>query len=145
MSKSPGQHVNALATSKSPGQHIYLLGPHTNTWRGRGVRDLTLETLLWEVMLKRSCAEVKRSTSRILAVMGSAVRNTRASVSLKPIVLYTAEKGMRFSVGKTYFRFISDSYLHCCSKDFLFLKAVSYAHKGCVCVLIKTAMNTVIL
>ncbi len=68
------------------------------------MRDLTLETLLWEVMLKRSCAEVKRSTSRILAVMGSAVRNTRASVSLKPIVLYTAEKGMRFSVEK-YLRF----------------------------------------
>lgn len=63
-----------------------------------GVEELTLETLLWEVTLKRSWAEVKRSTSRILAVMGRAVRYTRAPGSLKPFVLYTAEKGMQFSV-----------------------------------------------
>ena len=45
----------------------------------------TLLTLLCVVWLKRSCAEVKRSTSRILAVIGED-RKTLAVGSLKPTV-----------------------------------------------------------
>lgn len=45
----------------------------------------TLLTLLWLEMLKRSWAEVNRSTSRILAVIGED-RKTLAVGSLKPTV-----------------------------------------------------------
>ena len=56
--------------------------------------SLTLDALLW---VKRSWAAVKRSTSRILAVMGMDTRKTLASDSLKPRVWYTALKGIRVS------------------------------------------------
>lgn len=91
--KLPWQPLNLLSNKFS------LFSPHINTlWKRMGVEDLTLLTLLCEVTLKRSWAEVKRSTSKILAVMGRAVINTRAPDSLKPFVLYTAEKGMQFPV-----------------------------------------------
>lgn len=57
----------------------------------------TLLTLLCCDRLKRSCAEVKRSTSRMRAVMGTVGRKTLALASLKPTVAYTAENGMRQS------------------------------------------------
>ncbi|TNN34374.1 hypothetical protein EYF80_055466 [Liparis tanakae] len=60
----------------------------------------TLLTLLCAVRLKRSWADMKRSTSRILAVTGED-RNTLAPASLKPTAWYTAVKGRRSAAGVT--------------------------------------------
>ena len=67
-------------------------------WRATSAA-LTLLTLRWWEGLKRSWAEVKRSTSRMRAVTATAGRYTVPLASLKPTVLYTAEKGMQQSPG----------------------------------------------